>query len=136
MLTAYFFRPSLRDDKPLEDVAQKSRQEETESEEPFLLCRQCLNPITAKSARIAVDGAHQHTFANPHGVVFDIGCFKTAEGCAVIGRPTDEFTWFAGTTWRIAMCRACMTHMGWLYIASGGSRFFGLILDHLVDSGI
>ncbi len=135
MLTAYFFRPSMREGEPLADVEQQSRTQEAETEAPFLLCRQCLNPITAKSARITVNGMHQHAFANPHGVIFDIGCFRTAEGCAAVGSATEEFTWFAGYMWRIALCRACLTHMGWLYVSPGGERFFGLILDHLIDPG-
>lgn len=121
--------------------ADRGAREETEeqegtNEEPFLHCRRCLNPITPEAARITVNGAHQHAFANPHGLVFDIGCFQIAEGCSSVGIPTDEFTWFSGYRWRVALCRGCMLHMGWQFNTSSGSgRFFGLILDHLVASG-
>jgi hypothetical protein len=117
------------------DEEEETRQKTEETEEPFLLCCRCLHPITPQSARIAINGAHQHTFANPHGIVFDIGCFQAAEGCAPVGASTDEFTWFSGYRWRVALCRGCMTHMGWQFTASsGGGRFYGLILDHLIES--
>ncbi|MDJ0720412.1 MAG: hypothetical protein QNJ04_02210, partial [Desulfobacterales bacterium] len=40
-----------------------------------VLCRECLHPVTRERERIEVQGAHQHTFANPSGIVFTIGCF-------------------------------------------------------------
>lgn len=135
-LTAtYNFRTSFKGGGSQPGTKQESREKEKEEEEPFLLCRQCGNPITSKSARIVVNGAHQHTFANPHGLVFEIGCFKNADGCAPVGAPTDEFTWFAGYMWRVALCRSCLAHMGWLYTGQEASGFFGLILDHLIDPG-
>lgn len=133
-----YCKTSLRDRGGGTGVKQKPRQKEKEEthEEPYLLCCQCLHPITPKSARIAVNGAHMHTFANPHGIVFDIGCFQSAEGCAPVGAATDEFTWFAGYMWRIVLCRACLIHMGWMFTAADGEgRFFGLIPDHLLESG-
>lgn len=125
----------MRGGKSDADVKEKTEQKEDEKEDPFYLCRQCLNPITPKSAKIIVNGSHQHTFANPHGLVFDIGCFSNAEGCGAVGIPTDEFTWFAGYKWRVALCRACLTHMGWLFTSAGSDGFFGLIMDHLIESG-
>ena len=135
MLNTYFFRTSMPSGKSHADTAEKEKQKEEEIEEPYYLCRQCLNPITPKSARIIINGAHQHTFANPHGIVFDIGCFNHAEGCGAVGTPTDEFTWFAGYMWRVAICRACLSHMGWLFTSQDLEGFFGLILDHLIESG-
>jgi len=117
------------------DVKEIEKQAEEEKEEPYYLCRQCLNPITPKSARIIINGSHQHAFANPHGLVFDIGCFNNAEGCGAVGTPTDEFTWFAGYMWRVALCRDCLSHMGWFFTAVDKEGFFGLILDHLIESG-
>jgi hypothetical protein len=99
----------------------------------FLLCAGCRNPITPRQAAISVNGAHQHTFANPYGLVFTIGCFRQAPGCGAAGQATAEFSWFAGYSWQVAVCAACLAHLGWRFSADG-SVFYGLILDRLVES--
>ena len=112
---------------------------ERESEDPspdaeeFILCRQCHQPITRPTERITVQGAHQHTFANPHGIIFEIGCFKNTKGCGYAGAASDEFTWFAGYSWRICICALCLTHLGWIFSSKGGDNFHGLILDRLIE---
>lgn len=103
-------------------------------DDDFLLCRQCLQIITHRSQRIVVDGSHEHTFANPHGIVFDIGCFRSAIGCGYIGLPTKEFSWFMGHTWQVAICGTCLAHVGWLFTSFNLGSFVGLILDRLADS--
>ncbi|HML54540.1 MAG TPA: cereblon family protein [Solidesulfovibrio magneticus] len=97
-----------------------------------LVCAACRLMITAPSWRMAVAGSHRHVFANPHGHVFEIGCFAAAPGCAAVGSPTSDFSWFPGTLWQIAVCVACGLHLGWRYIQSDGGRFYGLILDRLL----
>ena len=96
----------------------------------FLLCANCRNLITTRQAAISAGGGHQHTFANPHGLVYTIGCFGQAPGCGVAGAASTEFTWFPGFNWRVAVCAACLTHLGWRFSSSGAS-FYGLILDRL-----
>lgn len=98
-----------------------------------MLCSQCRAIITHASQRWAVNGTHQYTFANPHGLVFDIGCFRSAVGVVPVGPATDEFSWFRGFRWRVGLCRSCQSHMGWLF-SGGDNRFYGLILDRLVES--
>ena len=97
-----------------------------------ILCRQCLQPVTNVRERIRRQGAHIHTFTNPHGFVFEIGCFKNADGCGYAGIATDDFTWFSGYRWRMAVCRTCLVHLGWLFFSSGSDRFNGLILERLL----
>jgi hypothetical protein len=92
-----------------------------------------MHPVTRVQERIAVNGAHRHTFANPHGIVFEIGCFKRASGCAAVGPASDEFTWFAGYRWRVGLCAACLTHLGWVFTAAGGDGFHGLICERLIE---
>lgn len=104
-----------------------------EEEESYILCRQCSQAITRAAERISKQGAHRHTFANPHGIVYEIGCFRSAIGCGYTGPGTDEFTWFPGYEWRVAICRSCLTHLGWVFSASGSDRFYGLILDRLKE---
>jgi len=80
-----------------------------------------------------MQGSHIHTFANPHGLVFEIACFRSVTGCGYVGPSTDEFSWFSGYRWRIVVCAACLTHLGWLFTATGGDSFAGLILDRLIQ---
>ncbi|MFH0726264.1 MAG: cereblon family protein [Pseudomonadota bacterium] len=104
-----------------------------ESDE-LILCRQCHQIITRPADRISVNGAHRHVFANPHGMVYEIGCFRTVTGCGSVGETSTEFAWFAGYAWRVLACTGCLSHLGWVFIAGGGDRFYGLILDHLISS--
>ena len=96
-----------------------------------LLCAFCLHPVTSQARRIAVSGSHRHVFANPHGIVFAIGCFSAAPGCRCVGDISTEFSWFPGTAWQIACCAVCGEHLGWRYAGLAGEGFFGLILDRL-----
>lgn len=100
--------------------------------EPLILCRACRHPVTREEERIAVGGGHRHTFANPSGIVFEIGCFRSAPGCAAVGPPSGEFTWFPGHVWRVGVCAACRLHLGWRFSSAGGAAFYGLILDRLI----
>ncbi len=100
-----------------------------------LCCAHCRQIVTDDHARIEVRGMHDHHCENPQGLRFHIGCFANAPGCATSGEETDLYTWFEGYTWVIAACGACQTHLGWRFSAAGGGeRFFGLILDRLVQA--
>ena len=122
-------RPEILIDQPDTDGAVR---EKPDKEHGVILCRACGRAITHERDRLAVQSSHRHTFANPHGLVFEIGCFKKAPGCAYHGALSAEFTWFAGYQWTIALCAGCLTHLGWLFVSSG-SRFNGLILERLVS---
>ena len=80
-----------------------------------LHCSQCHYPITRPADRIEVNAKHEHVFVNPHGYLYQIGCFARAPGCLTVGPPTDHFTWFPGYTWRIAICGRCSTLLGWAF---------------------
>ncbi len=96
-----------------------------------LLCRLCGSPITRDENRISIEGRHVHRRINPAGFEFELGCFDEAPGAVVAGRPTAEFSWFAGTTWAYSLCRRCGAHLGWFF--EGGTRFHGLVLNRLVE---
>ena len=104
-----------------------------QNEEAYILCRQCGQPVTRPDDRISVQGAHIHTFANPHGLVFEIACFRSVIGCGTVGPATDEFSWFSGYRWQIVICADCLTHLGWLFTSAGRDSFAGLILDRLIQ---
>ena len=115
------------------EPAREEAPEQVPEEEQYILCRQCRQAITRPAERITVQGAHHHTFANPHGIVFEIGCFKFAQGCGYAGPPSTEFTWFSGYAWRVSFCTLCLTHLGWVFIADSGDSFHGFILDRLIQ---
>jgi hypothetical protein len=116
--------------RPAKDKRPRSR---TADDDPGIIrCRQCRRKITHCSARTTADGQHTHAFANPHGIVFEIGCFKLAAGCAPIGPASIEFTWFEGYSWQIIVCGFCRTHLGWLFSSKDMDSFYGLILDRLL----
>jgi hypothetical protein len=97
-----------------------------------IVCKSCGHPITHRRERLEIDGKHQHTFVNPSAVVFDIGCFRAAPGCAGVGPDSAYWTWFPGYRWRTVICAGCAEHLGWSF-ANSDRSFFGLILDKLVD---
>ncbi|MFW6081335.1 MAG: cereblon family protein [Desulfosalsimonas sp.] len=128
-------KPQLRG-KEYAGIQEDSETEETSEEQTYLLCRQCLAIITTHADRISVGGSHEHTFANPHGIVFEICCFRNARGCAAAGSPTNEFSWFAGYLWQVAVCGSCLTHIGWRFTSPDAPGFYGLIMDKLMESEI
>lgn len=135
MFIQWFFKnPSEKKDTAFRGFGEPHSEPETEHipDDDMIRCRNCLFVITRPSEAIAMQGGHRHTFANPHGIVFEIGCFRNADGCRYLGAPSDEFTWFAGFGWRIALCAGCKGHLGWLFASPAGNHFNGLILDRLI----
>ena len=131
---AYVGRSSYDKDRAavLENLLEDEAEEEEPQEAEGIYCRQCLKMITSPEERIVVQGVHQHTFANPYGIVFEIGCFKTAQGCSHTGSSTDEFTWFPGFSWQVAVCRRCLLQVGWHFASVDTDGFYGLILNRLI----
>ena len=115
----------------LEEILAGEREEQAEEEEN-LYCFICGRPITQTRQRISVAGAHRHTFTNPAGYRFEIGCFREAPGCGQAGDYSDFYSWFDGYAWRYAMCSSCRVHLGWVY--QGEDTFYGLVLDRLLSS--
>jgi hypothetical protein len=108
----------------------------TENEDQWVVCRQCGQRLARSSNRAVVNGSHRHTFANPSGIVFEIGCYVGVTGCSNAGPPSMEFTWFAGHSWRIAICGSCLAHLGWMFASQQGSSFHGLILDRISERSL
>ena len=124
--------------RPLTGGAPRVRERSREKEPrpgKGIRCAFCLAKVTRVSEQIEVWGHHRHTFANPSGIIFEIGCFRLAPGCLYFGAPSTEFTWFKDHSWQIAGCKACQSHLGWLFRHTSGSRqFHGLILNRLAFS--
>lgn len=105
-----------------------------EREDPVITCRNCQGPVTRPEYRIEINHRFSHTFANPHGHVFEIGCFYRADGCVKFSDTSDEFSWFKGYIWAIGLCRTCQAQLGWIFLPvrpDGQDKFYGLILDQL-----
>lgn len=78
-------------------------------------CRACGQRLAPADARLERHGAHEHTGVNPHGFVFVIACYGQPSGCVGQGTATTYWSWFPGYAWRIALCRGCLAHVGWLF---------------------
>jgi hypothetical protein len=127
-----FMLRSFRDDQLLSRTKPgRKKQPLNQEEKEFLYCAYCLKLITSADQRIRMGGTHEHTFSNPAGITFRIGCFQDAQGSVAHGIPTDEFTWFKGFQWCMAYCEGCLKHIGWQYLRNGQGAFWGLILNML-----
>lgn len=100
-------------------------------EDEIIVCAFCSHPITTPSKQILIHDAFRHIFANPHGYVFEIGCFSEAMGCRPVSNPSIEFSWFIGYSWQTCICCQCATHLGWFF-SSKSDHFWGLIFEKLV----
>jgi hypothetical protein len=89
--------------------------------------------VTGDEARIAIAGSHEHDCENRHGWRYRVGCFAAAEGLVPDGAATTADTWFPGYAWQVQRCARCGHHLGWRFASRDGG-FFGLILDHLVET--
>ena len=101
-------------------------------DERLLLCAKCGHGIASPGARFEQAGKLVHTCVNPSGIVFTLGCFRDAPGCAILEPPSFEFSWFSGYAWRIALCANCGEHLGWRFDGKVDG-FYGLILAKLVE---
>ncbi len=125
-----FFKPGAVYSDPIEisDIDERS------GEERVFRCRSCGQEITSEKHRVPISGQSEHTFTNPHGFVFTLGCFTDAPGCRPSGPATTEFTWFDGYAWRYAACGSCGIHLGWEF-TNNDDLFFGLILNRIAEGG-
>ncbi len=98
-----------------------------------IVCAACKHPITDESQRLEVAGRHHHTFFNPAGILFEIGCFAQAPGCQNTGEPSDEFSWFPGSSWRYSFCKNCQSHLGWQFLSPVSSPFWALVQNRLSE---
>jgi len=110
----------------------KDKNKEKEENEKYILCGHCKNKITLPVYKKKIHESHEHTFLNPSGQVFNIGCFEKADGCISVGESIREWTWFYGYSWQVSLCGQCLKHLGWYYSTKLGQSFFGLILDTLI----
>ncbi len=100
-------------------------------------CVRCGAPIADSGALIRIDGAVEHSFVNPIGVVCN---FRTFGRCTNVMAYQDlylEHSWFSGYGWRYLLCAECSHHLGWRYDAVAKNRkprtFFGVLIDSVEE---
>ncbi|MBU0729510.1 MAG: hypothetical protein KKE17_07300 [Proteobacteria bacterium] len=102
-----------------------------------ILCKRCNFQITSAKKKIEINGAHRHTFYNPEGVIYDIGCFSSAKGSHNHGGKSFYFTWFEGYSWCFSVCSSCLTHLGWYFEHSrDAGGFYGLVTSKLIEGQV
>lgn len=116
--------------KEVPDLRRDASESLKEQEEEALRCAVCGHEIARRRDAIEMSGAHEHTFVNPSGVVFDVLCFREAAGCVEVGDEEATFTWFPGWTWQVAICGRCRSHLGWKFRLAPDA-FWGLIRTKL-----
>ncbi len=126
----YCFRTDIRKGIGL-PIGKEEEKEEIRAVEA-IYCKVCGRTVTDRNQKIAVNDSHTHTFFNPAGIVFELGCFSKAPGCHRVGELTSQFTWFAGHVWCYALCLGCNNHLGWFF-EMGDRSFYGLILANIRD---
>ena len=102
-----------------------------DDEKENILCAGCGNQVAMVSHQISINGSFRHVFANPLGIVYEIGCFSESSGCQAQSEPSREFSWFPGFFWQVGACRHCGAHIGWVFF-SESEAFYGLIMDKLI----
>ncbi|GAB6029916.1 hypothetical protein CHUAL_005615 [Chamberlinius hualienensis] len=97
----------------------------------LLKCRDCGETIADKKEVFSMSSeGPQGTYVNPNGIVHDTITVYKATGIELVGRPTENHSWFPGYAWIIAQCRHCHGHMGWKFVATKKNlrplQFWGL----------
>ncbi len=116
----------------IKEISLTKTKKKKKTREIYYLCKFCKTKITSSRYKIKVNGKFKHLCANPHGILFEIGCFSHGTNYVPASKPTEEFTWFKGYAWQIIVCINCLNHLGWIYTL-GDSSFLGLILTNLVE---
>ena len=124
------FKKSLSPD--IELIIKEQTEKIEQKKDIYYLCKFCKTKITSARYKIKINGKFKHVCANPHGLIFEVGCFSDGKNFIPTGEPTKEFTWFPGYAWQIVVCATCLNHLGWLYTSSESS-FLGLILTNLIE---
>jgi len=109
---------------------------QTPNDKSFIYCSMCSHVIGHTADRTEIHTQHTHLLTNPHGFVFNVGCFANALGCEISGTPEAADSWFMNYQWQVAGCAQCHNHLGWYFTQSLERAFFyGLILDRIQQDG-
>ncbi len=118
----------------LDDTKTGREVDDSTKQERRLCCAACATPVGSRDDAWSPDGGPvERVFFNPAGIVMKVVTLATASNLALVSDPTDEFTWFDGFAWRIAVCGGCGLHLGWRFqpAAGAGATFWGLLVERL-----
>ncbi|XP_077862766.1 protein cereblon-like [Saccoglossus kowalevskii] len=103
----------------------------------ILCCKECGQQIANKRDvfSISLDGP-MAAYVNPGGYVHETFTLYRASGLNLMGRPSEENSWFPGYAWTITQCRGCASHMGWKFTSVKKKlkpdKFWGLCRSSLI----
>lgn len=126
--------PSLCLDKSFSDIKIVNEHEDEfviPGTGKIMICHRCQSIITSRNDLIFVLGSNIHSKINPAGFAYQFECYSKAPGCAVIGEPSAEHSWFSGYLWQMAFCEKCSEHLGWFFKCD--TRFYGLIKGRIIE---
>lgn len=115
----------------LENSEQALEEARPQPEVP-LCCRAC-GQVLASGPDRHIES--EHTFRNPAGFSFHVVVPLKVKGLQYEGPAVDRDSWFPGFAWRIALCQACGTHLGWGFESRNEPGFTGLIATRLSGLG-
>ncbi|XP_050355587.1 protein cereblon-like isoform X2 [Nymphalis io] len=101
-----------------------------------LCCSSCAVEIARREHIFAMssEGVHSN-YTNIGGYMHDIVTVSCASNTELSGAPSAEFSWFPGYTWTIALCAACLAHVGWRFDAQRRGlrpqQFYGLCRNYV-----
>ncbi|KAG6739421.1 hypothetical protein POTOM_057017 [Populus tomentosa] len=82
-------------------------------------CKTCKVVIARRSDMLVMSSEGPlGAYVNPLGYVHEVMTLQKANGLALIGRATAEYSWFPGYAWTVAECASCEIQMGWLFTAT------------------
>ncbi|WCJ29491.1 ATP-dependent protease La (LON) domain protein [Euphorbia peplus] len=82
-------------------------------------CKKCQTVIARRSDMLVMSSEGPlGAYVNPEGFVFEIMTFYRANGLALHGRASEEYSWFPGYAWTVTKCINCGSQMGWLFTAT------------------
>lgn len=101
-------------------------------------CRSCQTLIANRSDMLVMSSEGPlGAYVNPSGYVHEIMTLLKASGLALIGVPTEEYSWFPGYAWTVAYCATCEYQMGWLFTATNKKlkprSFWGIRSSQVAD---
>mmetsp|Transcript_34323 Transcript_34323/g.50250 ORF Transcript_34323/g.50250 Transcript_34323/m.50250 type:complete len:114 (+) Transcript_34323:56-397(+) len=102
----------------------------------FLACRRCQRKICHHEQLFHMSSEGPvSAFVNPGGVVHETATFYRATNLRLVGVMSEEYSWFPGYAWTIAVCTHCQEHIGWRFSSVKADtvpkHFWGLSRDAL-----
>jgi hypothetical protein len=98
-------------------------------------CRSCGGLITHSDRLIRIAGTNRHHHVNPAGSECDFHTFLACPGAVALGDATENYSWFSGYDWRMAVCSQCGQHLGWYYEAISRferpGEFWGILVSNI-----